>query len=1759
MKFATYTLSETLKKRGPVVTRRGKQGDQSVILKILQREAVSPDMVEALRREYRLIREIDSPRVVKALELTWDNNCPALVLQDHGGQILGERISQNPPSMAEALRICIALARALEAVHEAGIMHGDINPHNVLVGETPNDVVLIDFGFSERGGLPPREGKGLRGSPDYIAPEMTGRLSLGADHRADLYSLGIMLFEMLTGELPFPPGDLLQKVYAHLALQPRPLRDLLPTVPDALVSVVNRLMAKQPEQRYQTVSGLLADLEYCLALVEGAPIPEAYELGASDIPRRLSVSMTQRGRDAEREKLRLAFDAIRTGKPSGMTLEISGRAGVGKSTLVESLRSYVDRSDGLFVVCNVDADAHGDAEGGLIEAASALAELLLTGRYGALEDWSRILRDGMGEMLSVLAGLGPELAALVGESAPATQLQPRENAERLGLALRRFLRLGASQAHPLVLVAEDVHAADFGTLNLLNGLPRPEGPEHLLLLLTRRERMPEADADAQATGAAPSVIIADQTLRLGELSAEAVAEILSETFRQPNRQTLPLAQALVSKVGGVPLSVGQFLGALVDQDIIRFDPQKGEWQWDLVAIRAGDAGENVVDLLLSRGQSLTELERAAIGATACVGRTFTMAQAEAASGVEPGGLSDALERAVAMGWLVPVFSSGDGKKNPGLRFVHERVWNAARELAPHEVRQAAHGRLAQDLLHQAGGEPKGEILFDIARHLSSALTSEADPDTRSMTRNLNAAAGGTALAAGDLRRSHEHFSSAVALLDETDWAADPGGALEITGGAGAAAMLVGAFENADGHFETFLDHCPEPKARAGIHALRLFSQVGQNRSHQAIEIGRSALAELEDPLPDTPGPAEIEAEVGGIFAALGGRGIDTLSELPAASDPARVAVQQVLDATLFPSFSVNPLMFAVVAARLTARAITDGFTEHSAVGFNDFGLVCCGPMNQVEMGYGFSMLARGLIETHELDRLRPRVDTIFNAFVRHRRDPIRDTLAGLEEARRAGVACGDTNMAGLASFDHAFQLFWIGERMEQADEAFAQADAFCKDLKIGIMPDLIGLYRQTLSGLRQRPEHPDKLSGPYTDGESLLETYRQRHDANGMAQLHIAQMLLAHIHGQRDAALQQGRMAYPVLDGITSTPAQPAFFAHFAMIAVPAAEGVALSDEDHAILMHGTALTSYWAEQAPMNYRHHMLVVSAELALAEGDDAAWLEGMEAAADHATQQSFTRDAAMILERIAEVSRARGRQRRYAHFIRDAWRAWVHYGAEAKVADLSAAHHEELDRFSAIKEGAQESLSLSMRDEQLDLGALLKSTRAISQEVRVSQLLRALLAGVVETAGASSALVVAPDGSDFRLIAQLKAGDQGPVFASEPDVGSARLCQSDMAPLSALRLVTRSQQAISTSDVASDTRLSSDPFFAQRAPKSLAIVPLINGGRVLGLVYLENDGVADAFSGLRLNLLDALCAQAAISWDNALLYDRQSNLLEAADRFVPAELARLFNRSSIEEVQLTDARASRMTVMVSDLRGSSSAAETLDPRQTFARINAFLGGFSSAVREHGGFVLKYMGDGVLALFPDGSDTAMSAAVTFQRWLEKRGWDPQEGDPLNAGIAIHCGEIMFGVVGDGNRMQIDALSDAVNVAFRLEKLTKRFGAKVLISDEALDDTGKRHGTTHKCRYLGEVETLGRQSLTRIHELVDAEPEQVRLAKIEALELFEQGVRMFEGGDWVNACVSFSSVLRDNPGDAAASGLFQEAARRMRQLDSGSQPAAS
>jgi len=353
MKQPSGYVLEPLQEGADFTLYRGRQhGNPSPVLVVaISAEQPSAQNLRRLEHEYSLAAELDPAWAARPLALTRHEGRTILVLRDPGGEPLDrvlERAQGQPLDLTRFLHIAIGLATALGQVHRHGLVHKDIKPANALVDDAGN-VWLTGFGIASQ--LPherqaPAPPEIIAGTLPYMAPEQTGRMNRSIDARSDLYSLGVTLYQMLTGALPFAAADPLEWVHCHIARQPTPPGDRA-AVPEPLSAITMKLLAKNAEDRYQTASGLEADLRWCLTEWQLHGRIDPFPLGARDSSDRLLIPEKLYGREREIEALLAAFDrVVAEGTPELML--VSGYSGVGKSSVVNELHKVLVLPRGLF-------------------------------------------------------------------------------------------------------------------------------------------------------------------------------------------------------------------------------------------------------------------------------------------------------------------------------------------------------------------------------------------------------------------------------------------------------------------------------------------------------------------------------------------------------------------------------------------------------------------------------------------------------------------------------------------------------------------------------------------------------------------------------------------------------------------------------------------------------------------------------------------------------------------------------------------------------------------------------------------------------------------------------------------------------------------------------------------------------------------------------------------------------------------------------------------------------------------------------------------------------------------------------------------------------------------------------------------------------------------------------------------------------------------------------------------------------------------
>jgi hypothetical protein len=380
-----------------------------------------------------------------------------LVLEDPGGDPLDPMLGA-PMDVAPFLRLAIGIAAALGKFHQRGLVHKDIKPANILVNCTDGQVRLTGFGLAShlhRERQAPEPPESIAGTLAYMAPEQTGRMSRSIDARSDLYALGVTLYQMLTGRLPFTASDPMEWVHCHIAMQPVTPSERLEHVPAPVSQIIMKLLEKTAEKRYQTAAGVERDLRRCLAEWERQGHIDAFSLGEHDIPDRLLIPERLYGRAREVETLFAAFDRIVGGGAPELVL-VSGYSGIGKSSVVHELRKVLVPPRGLFAFGKFDQHKRDIPYATLVQALQGLVRTLLGKSEAELASWRDALLEALGPNGRLMVDLVPELRLIIGEQPPVPELPPQQAQSRFQLVFQRFIAAFARPEHPLVLFLDDL-------------------------------------------------------------------------------------------------------------------------------------------------------------------------------------------------------------------------------------------------------------------------------------------------------------------------------------------------------------------------------------------------------------------------------------------------------------------------------------------------------------------------------------------------------------------------------------------------------------------------------------------------------------------------------------------------------------------------------------------------------------------------------------------------------------------------------------------------------------------------------------------------------------------------------------------------------------------------------------------------------------------------------------------------------------------------------------------------------------------------------------------------------------------------------------------------------------------------------------------------------------------------------------------------------------------------------------------------------
>lgn len=1463
---------------------------QPVIIKILKKDYPTISELNQYQQEYEITKNLNIYSVVRVYNLEKYQNTLAIILEDFGGKSLKRLLNNREFSLSECLKIALKIATAVEQIHTANIIHKNLNPDNILYNPHTEELKITNFAiavFLNKEKYTETNPDILEGRLAYISPEQTGRIRQSLDYRTDFYSLGITFYELLTGILPFESEDSLELIHFHLAKTAIQPSEINPSIPGIISDLVMKLMAKNPDDRYQSIWGLKADLQNCLQQLELTGIINHFPLASQDISEKFLVSQKIYGRNEIVNTLLNKWEKIPEQSSPQMIL-ISGYSGTGKSSLVDEIYKKNNQKKGHFIAGKFDQFQHNIPYSGLVYAFQQLVRQKLTENQQSVDAWKNKLLENLGVNGQVIVDFIPEIELIIGKQPPIAKLSLKETENRFYLVFEKFIEASCTKDNPLIIFLDDLQWSDNSTFKLIELMITDNNLQHLLLIGAYRHN--EVNQDH------PLMIMVDNfkksesivtKIHLNNLELNDVNQLIADTLKNDFNYIKLLAKLVFEKTKGNPFFTKQFLQTLYLENLIYFDYSQHRWQWDVKNISSQNITDNVVELMINQLKNLPKSTQSLLKLSACIGNKFSLSSLSIIAQNCPKNLSKNLLIAIDSGLIFPLSLPENELIDSSYQFLHDRVQQAAYALIPEDKKPQIHLKIGKLLLKKYSDLEKEEKLFDIVGHLNKAITLINELKEKEYLAKLNLDAGKRATNANAYDTARVYIQTGLTLLNPNCWDSQYDLSLNLYTANAEIAYLSGDFQEMEAIAQQVLDNARSILDKITVYKLSLAAQTAQSNLNATITIGRKVLKELGIELPIQANLPEINSALENLNNQLQGKNIEELIDLPINHNPEAEAIVEIL-AILYPTFFQSmPNLIPWVSSTMVSLSLKFGNLSASAIGYCTHGMVLCSFFSEVEKGYRFGKLAINLIERFPQQKFQALILQLFGCIIQCRQEPIRNGLITLENSYKIGLETGDLMNLGYTILIYCFTGFFAGVELETLEKELENHRQILTQIKQDSAKIYLEMGWQTIKNFREITPQPDCLKGTLYNEIIRIPEHETHKELTAIAQVYIYKLLLAYHFGNYQSAdhyISQTQSCIVSVSGIV-------FFPYYYFYAALTYVALWETEENKSQILekieyHQTILYQ-WAETTPINYKSKWHLVEAEKQKILGNKAEAIEHYDQAIELAGKYQFINEQAMANELAGKFYLSWGKEKLAQYYFEESSYYYTLWGATAKIADLEQKYPQFFPSTTISVKSHSLEETKTIQDinshNSLDLITIIKASQAIASEIVLENLLQTLMKILLENAGVQTGclLLHTPNSSGELGTFTIAIDSRNNTHNLYPEKTI-----SESVPESLLYYVARTKQNICLDRPDMMEDFMNDPYLQSMQPFSILCYPLLNQKKLVGVVYLENNLITGACTTRNLELLQLLSGQAAIAINNAQLYNQIKHNKELLQQFLEA---------------------------------------------------------------------------------------------------------------------------------------------------------------------------------------------------------------------------------------------------------------------------------
>ncbi|MEH2066453.1 MAG: AAA family ATPase [Nostoc sp.] len=1494
-----------------------------IVVKMLKLDYPSPQELTRYRQEYKITRSLKLEGVIKAYSQQDYQRTLVILLEDFGGESLEQWMHKRPDifcpmPLSTFLGVAIALTDILGRIHAANVIHKDINPGNIVLNLDTGVVKIIDFGIAtefNRTNPTFKSPHVLEGTLAYLSPEQTGRMNRLLDYRTDFYSLGVTFYELLTGHLPFPTTDMLELVHCHIAKQPVPPHEINTTIPKPVSDIILKLMAKNAENRYQSAWGIKADLEICVQQLAEIGQISSIQLGLQDVSDQFQIPQKLYGRDKEVAMLLAAFVRVacpednrvacpesncvaalpnnsettsqreQAGEPKFQVemMLVSGYAGIGKSALVQEIYKPITQKRGYFISGKFDQFQRNIPYSAIADALQKLVQQLLGEPDEQVQQWRSLLLTALGNNGQIIIDVIPEVELIIGKQSPVSEVGATEAQNRFHRIFGQFVRVFCSKSHPLAIFLDDLQWIDSATLNLIELMLLDEQAQSLFLIGAYR--------DNEVKPTHPLALMLERLRKQGAVLQEIILapltllplnQLIAETLHQNADIVCPLTELVLRKTEGNPFFVSEFLRMLHSENLLTFDAQHLCWQWNITDIQAQNITDNVVELMLHKLKKLPENTQQILRLAACVGAEFNLDTLSIVCDKPPETIFQYLLTAIQVGLIQPLSELDENLLIQEYKFLHDRVQQASYTLIDESQKQIVHLQIGRNLLGKTLPERLSDRLFEIVDHLNHGIELVTDQLERNEIARLNLITGQKAKAAIAYSVAQNYLARARAWLADSSWQTNYDLTLELYTETTEVAYLCGEFEQVKSWAVVVLQAAKTVLDIVKVYEVKIQTDIAQNQLLEAINTGLQVLQQLGISFPETSTQSDIQLELDAIASLIGEKPIEDLLHLPEMTEPHKLAAMRILSSITIAAYVAAPDLMPLLVSKQVNLSIQSGNAVVSPFAYAFYGLILCGTSGNIEIGYEFGQLALNLLSHLNVHSLRARTLLIVNNFIIHWKEHIRNTTQPLLEAYQRGLEVGDLEFAAYCAHCYCFQSYAVGKELVEVEREMTKYNEAIRQIKQKTALTWNQIYQQAIANLMGFSVNPTHLVGEFYNEENGLPQHEVTNDGTAIFDVYFHKLFLCYLFSEYAQAVKNSTIAERYLIRITGTPVAPFYYLYDALarLAIYSESSTQVQEELLKKVTVSQEKMKQWSKYAPMNCLHKYHLVQAETARVLSQWFEAEEFYEQAIQGARENEYIQEEALAYELAAKHYLVRGRQKIAETYMKEAHYCYERWGATAKVKDLEARYPQFFPHLSSVASTPIRTTAGTTSNSShiaFDLTAVMKAIQAISSEIELDHLLRSLMKILIENAGAQTGSLILENSGKWVIEASSELNEGENVYATQV---LQSIPTANHLPESIINYVIHTHESVILNDATREGNFINEPYIQQNQTQSILCLPLLNQGKLVGVLYLENKLAAGAFTpeqvsfgdATRSQVLNLLSTQAAIAIENAKLYSK-----------------------------------------------------------------------------------------------------------------------------------------------------------------------------------------------------------------------------------------------------------------------------------------------